>query len=389
LPYLNDPSGNTEYQLGIIPLELGFWITAFVLLCGQALLNTVVALVTYDYLLPTRPNHFLLGYGIVVPTLLAFPLALFRYWRCPNISLMICLAGALPNILTLRVVQAMHGKLPTYCQNNRKMLCLYFASTLLLSFENGKPVLFTRRLLWQKFGHFVSVFVQTSLLLSLLLSTTITSTKYQVFPSSPTNNIFYWGNLGNAFLLASLTSLVLDGGCSGLGILTSCLTGYSLEQFSDAPLTQSTSPSDFWGRRWDRPVQSALRGGCYEPLRDSCSSAVAAFGTFVVSGCIHEYVLWTMSYRGGEHHVYQPRYGRQFVFFLWNGLVLLLERYWRQWTQSYAKTLQQIPRPLQTTFVLMTVLPIAHFFTDEYVLASFYDDASWGFPILKVIVVQR
>jgi Membrane bound O-acyl transferase family len=361
----------TNVQLGILPLDLGFWITSFVLLCGQAVINTLVAVITYECLLPTRKNHFLVGYGLVVPALLLVPLGIYRYWQPPNIAIMLTLMGAVPNILTLRVLEAMHGKLPEYCHNNRKMLCLYFSSTLLLVFRDGKPVPFTRTMFLQKLGHFVSVFLQTSLLLSLLLAN-----DYQVFPSH-SSNLLYWGNLGNALLLASLTSLVLDGGASGLGLLTSCVTGYALDSFCESPLTQSTSPSDFWGRRWDRPVQSALRRGCYAPLRDSYSSAVAAFGTFVISGFIHEYVLLTFSYRG--QHSYQPRYGLQFIFFLWNGVVLILERYWKEWTGGYKLPL---PQPLQTALVLMTVLPIGHLFTDEYVRASFYDDTSWGFPIL-------
>jgi hypothetical protein len=361
----------TDVRLGLIPLDLGFWITTFFLLSCQAVINSLVAVITFEFLLPTCKNNFLVGYGIVVPALLLAPLWIGQYWQPPNITLMLTLMGAIPNILTLRVMEAMHGKLPAYCCNDRKMLCLYFSSTLLLLFRDGTPVPFTRKIFLQKLGHFLNVFVQTSLILSLLLAN-----DYRVFPTHPFN-IFYWGNLGNAFLLASLTSLLLDGGASGLGILTSCLTGHTLDSFCESPLTLSTSPSDFWGRRWDRPVQSTLRRGCYAPLRDSYSSAVAAFGTFVVSGFIHEYVLLTYSFRGG--HSYQPRYGNQFIFFLWNGVVLMLERQWKGWTKDYRI---KLPRPLQTALVLMTVLPIGNLFTDEYIRASFYDDASWGFPIL-------
>ncbi|KAL3932561.1 MAG: hypothetical protein SGARI_003931 [Bacillariaceae sp.] len=196
-------------------------------------------------------------------------------------------------------------------------------------------------------------------------------------------------HLGNTFLSASITS-----GASGLGLLTCCVTGYTLEQFSDSPLTKSTSPSDFWGRRWDRPVQSALRRGCYEPLCDSFGTTTAAFGTFVVSGFIHEYILLTMTFRGGEHS-FQPNYGLQFGFFLWNAAVLMMERWYRRQvktTRTKHVRLSQIhalltslPQRIQTALVLMTVLPIGHWFTDEYIRASFYDDGSWGFPILVLV----
>jgi Membrane bound O-acyl transferase family len=214
------------------------------------------------------------------------------------------------------------------------------------------------------------------------------ATDYHVLPTThSTSSLWDWGHVGNTFLVASLTSLVLDGGATGLGILTSCVTGYTLDTFSESPLTRSTSPSDFWGHRWDRPVQSALKRGCYAPLRDTFSSGVAAFITFVVSGVLHEYVLLIYSCRGGQHS-YRPQLGRQFLFFLWNGVVLILERYWRKWTHDssyYHNAMRWVPGPLQTALVLMTVLPIGHWFTDEYIRASFYNDVSWGFPILVPI----
>lgn len=341
--------------VGVIPLDLGFWITTFTLLCCQALLNMAVALVVYAFLIPNRPNRWLIGYGIVIPALLVAPIWIYAQWQVPNIAIMLCLCGAIPNIITLRVMEAMHGTMPDYV-TSRKMLVLYYSSTLQLLFENGQPVPLTSQRFWIKLRHFLSVFLQTSLLFSILLAT-----DYHPFSN----------HLANAYAMASITSLVLDGGCSGLGLLTSLLTGYTLENFSESPLTQSTSPSDFWGQRWDRPVQSALRRGCYQPMRKRFSSYVAAFGTFVVSGFIHEYMLYTMTFR--SQHIYQPQYGNQFVFFLWNGIVLLLERWFPQ---------VKFPRPIQTALVVMTVLPIAHLFTDEYVRSSFYDDASWGFPIL-------
>ncbi len=347
LPYLG--------TMGLIPLDIGFWITTFTFLCGQALVNMVVALVVYEFLTPQRPNCWLIGYGLVIPSLLLAPIWIYSQWQAPNITLMLCVCGAVPNILTLRVMEAMHGTMPDYV-TNRKMLLLYYSSTLQLMFQNGQPVPLTRQRFWAKLTHFLSVYFQTSLLYSVLLAT-----GYHPFSNY----------LANAYAMASITSLVLDGGASGLGLLTSLVTGYTLENFSESPLTKSMSPSDFWGQRWDRPVQSALRRGCYQPLRKYFSSHVAAFGTFVVSGFIHEYVLYTMTFR--SQHLYQPQYGNQFIFFLWNGIVLLLERFCPR---------VKLPRPIQTALVVMTVLPIAYLFTDEYMRSSFYDDASWAFPIL-------
>ena len=171
-----------------------------------------------------------------------------------------------------------------------------------------------------------------------------------------------------------------------MGLIMSLCTGYTMEKFADAPLTQSTSPSDFWGNRWDRPVESALRRGCFRPLRGAgYSRNTAAFVTFIVSGMIHEYVLWLMAFRQGPpnnplREPYVPSWGNQFMFFLWNGVILLLERRWTghpllQFIQDH------LPKPVRTALVLLTVLPIAQLFTDEYIRSCFFGDAAWGFPL--------
>lgn len=198
-----------------------------------------------------------------------------------------------------------------------------------------------------------------------------------------------------------------------MGLITSLISGYSLEPFSDAPLTKSTSPSDFWGNRWDRPVESSLRRGCYRPLRliGGYSRGVAAFGTFVLSGLIHEYVLWMFTLRHGtpnyrrwhsedigdsandqssKDHIdflqsyTQPAMGKQFIFFAWNAVVVLLERRVAR-HRLFSLMQERLPQPILTFLVLLTVLPIAHLFTDEYIRSGFYGDASWAFPIFLVL----
>jgi hypothetical protein len=191
------------------------------------------------------------------------------------------------------------------------------------------------------------------------------------------------------FGLISIFSYPCAGGASGLGLLQSVGTGYAMESFSDSPLTKSTSPSDFWGRRWDRPVQSALSRGAFRPLRKAgYSRHAAAVATFMVSGVLHEYVLHLMSLRhypddsipnNPLREPYRPTFGSHFVFFVWNGVLLLLERALQgnaiiDWMRT------SLPRPIRTLLVLLMVLPISHLFTDEYIKSCFFSDAAFGFP---------
>lgn len=379
-------------SFGVFPLHFNFWIATFILLSLQTLINIVVATIVYYFIVQAKSQatRQLVGFGVLVPILVVTPLYLCSFLELTNMTIMLCVIGAIPNVLTLRVSEATQGLLPAYATESLRMTLCYFAAPLQIKFDHQtrRPIPFTQPIFYDKLRIFVSVFCQTSVLYSVLIPF-----DYEPFPHRPIDSLldlFYWGNLANRLLMASLTSLVFEGGASGLGLMTSLCTGYTLENFSDSPLTQSTSPSDFWGRRWDRPVQGTLRRGCYLPLLNAgYSQSTAALVTFVVSGFIHEYVLLLMSLSSPNDSPYEPAWGKQFFFFLWNAIVLLMERLlvqrWRakstkekpSWTST-----THIPKPFQTAFVLMTVLPIANFFTDEYIRSGFYDDSSWAFPLL-------
>lgn len=174
-------------------------------------------------------------------------------------------------------------------------------------------------------------------------------------------------------------------GASGLGLITSLLTGISTMSFSNYPLTRSTSPSDFWGRRWNRIIGSGLRRGVYVPARKvGMTRLQGAVLTFATSGILHEYMLLFMTFRGGDKTLrFSPQYGNHLIFFLWCGVVIVLEAVVGR-TSIVNRFSQSLWRPFRTFLVLLTVLPIGHFFTDEYVANSFYGDIALGFPRLRV-----
>eukprot|EP00980_Cylindrotheca_fusiformis_P025898 scaffold14838_cov129-Cylindrotheca_fusiformis.AAC.3 len=284
-----------------------------------------------------------------------------------------------------------HDTLPSFAKESLGSFVLYYAGTLqvLLDEKTKRPVPFSREIFWGKLKAFLAVFAQAAILYSLLLPFD--------FSIAPQRNIrglvdlFYWGNLVNAYVMASLTSVLLEGGASGLGLLTSICTGMTMQNFSDSPMSQSTSPSDFWGNRWDRPVASGLKRGIFVPLRNmGCHRHIAAILTFVASGFMHEYMLIFFTRRQGTQYnnplnkPYEPAFGNQFLFFAWNGIVLWLERALAanpviDWMK------RTLPKPMRTAFVLLTVLPVAHLFTDEYLKSSFYGDAAYAFPIITFV----
>jgi hypothetical protein len=256
----------SKVRISLIPLSLKFWMQAFILLCLQSLFNIAVAtLLYYSIVKPqeedkrqtnrTRKNALsplLIGYGILCPFLLVWPLYLFgNVLEFHNIALMLCLAGAVPNLLLLRVTEAIHGFLPKFCyhsgsdsdspitqsslsketkRNPLLMMILYYSATLQFQFDpkSKQPIPLTRTLFWKKARKFVSVFIQTSLLYSLLLPydykvfsvpTTsvvdqqLTASKVTIFTNILSTVWYFYhpAKLANAYLMASLLSLVLDG----------------------------------------------------------------------------------------------------------------------------------------------------------------------------------
>lgn len=103
-----------------------------------------------------------------------------------------------------------------------------------------------------------------------------------------------------------------------------------------------------------------------------------------MSGLLHEYVLAVIHLKGLETPDEQRRnYGMHMAFFAYNGIIVLIEYALRS-NKVTARYLNEIaavlPKPFITMFVLLTVLPVSHWFTDEYVMSGFYSDYSLGFP---------
>jgi hypothetical protein len=194
-------------------LSLIFWLQSFLLLCLQSIINIGVAIFVYKFIVQQQgKNHtYLLGYGLVCPILLFGPLYLFHVLEFKNVTFMLCVAGAVPNLLLLRVIEAMHGMLPSFAEESAGMFALYYSATLQVKFDSktNRPVPFTRRVFASKVWSFLSVFLQTSVLYSVLIPF-----GYSIAPKRPIHSLidlYHWGNILNAFSMASMTSLLLDG----------------------------------------------------------------------------------------------------------------------------------------------------------------------------------
>jgi hypothetical protein len=380
------PNGASYGLLGVNPL---FWIQLFVLILLESLVNVAAAVVIYSCIIKRRgsTSAYLVGYGFLCPLLLYVPFHLVYYLDLRNTALKIGSAAA-PSLLFFRCLEAMHGTAPAFATKSMESFVLYYVATVQFQFDSKteKPLPALRAELASKAVRFHLLFVQVALLFSVLIPY-----NYRLFPrrdlQSPLD-LFYWGNIGNNFLMASLTSCCLEVGATGVGLVMSLLSGFSTVDVNDNPLTKSTSPSDFWGRRWNRLNSSSMKRGVYQPMcRVGYSKRTAALATFAASGLLHEYILVVMTANSKDATKQDEflLYGSHLAFFLWNGTVLILEHLLKdlavfKWTQ------RNLPAPVQTFLVLLTVLPVATLFTEAYIVNGFYSDYAIGFPRLVHLV---
>jgi hypothetical protein len=428
-------------HIGFVGADIRFWIISFAMLMIQSLVNVLVALIMYYVVVCQQQEHpiqfrqqvppningeksmtgqtmrlisplssYIFVYGIICPSLLYLPFLIVQHCELHNLAYVICITGATPAILFFKCIATVHGTLSPFIMMmgsvtsssttthhhhrhhhhlypiSLKSFIMQYVSAIPFQWDpnTGTFVPFMYSDLWKKVCHFGSVMLQTTILYSIVLPH-----HYQVFPRRPIHTIvdlLYWGNIANHYMMASLTALTLDAGASGIGILMSILFGLQTVSINHSPLTQSSSPSDFWGRRWDVYVAHSLRQGVYVPLRQdgTFSPAMSILATFFVSGVLHEYILIVMRQVSGTTPV---QYGHQFAFFLWCAIIILCERAIKANKTGVAMikyVSSMIPYSVRTMFVVMTVLPLAFLFIDEYVVCGFYNDLAMGFPRIVI-----
>ena len=147
---------------------------------------------------------------------------------------------------------------------------------------------------------------------------------------------------------------------------------------------KSTSPSEFWGKRWNTLVHLGLKHGVYKPTRRHTSSkTLAALAAFAISGLIHEYVNFVMF--GNDRGEYQFTY-KQMIFFGWNAVLIALEYSCGKW-RIFQWMSQHLPQFVITALVLTCALPLAHLFTGDWVKHGYFDAVYLAEPILVCNVV--
>jgi len=72
--------------------------------------------------------------------------------------------------------------------------------------------------------------------------------------------------------------------------------GFATVPAFDQPLTRSTSPRDFWGRRWNLFIHRMMHRSFFAPCARTVGPRVGALAAFAASGLFHEYMWLVMNW---------------------------------------------------------------------------------------------
>lgn len=192
-----------------------------------------------------------------------------------------------------------------------------------------------------------------------------------------------------------MMNLTLAFSLSGASALASLLAGVQFDdRVTNSPMFHSTSPSDFWGRRWNNLIHVGLKQGVYKPVRwTTGNKTLASIAAFCVSGLYHEYVWKVLFFpttsqimEGGGADCCSSCYcdawfGKQLLFFGWNGVLIALEYLVGDKVYSVVGFL---PPLMKSHLVVLLSLPVGHLFTADLTMAGYFEGLQQALPLFQV-----
>jgi len=320
---------------------------------------------------------------------------------------MIVMGGAFI-LQTLRCIAAIHGTTtPLSVEKKVFNYCIYYCSIVNLIYDTttGEFVFTDTKYRYMEALSKFKTFLVSSILLGLMFSI-LEPMEYKPYKDDGSDiGLFHWKHLVNNFCFAYTWHLCLLSGSSLFGFAVALLTGIQTIDLTINPLFGSSSPSDFWGRRWNNVVHKALKDAVFRPMIPNVNPALTVIAVFLCSGFLHEYILMTaelgLSQFGSDdvndkQNITNVKYGFQTIFFLWNAIILLCEyslssrgrHYWMTTTTKFKfvrRIWNSLPSVVVSLLVVFTVLPLAHWFSDGMLEVSILPHYRFGFPMFVIV----
>lgn len=385
-------------RFGLLAPRIEFWLALITSLIIGSIFSALVSCIVYHFIVVPRKNSekqniqsmtpFIVGFGIIMPLCIASPYYGLRYFsiKCKIIKFF---AGVSQITSFFRCSEAMFGFLPSNVDDSLKKLIVYNALPVEIKFDSNGTALGSK---WYDVKYYLASWVKYIVILGIY-SSILQSYDYQPYPNKEGPalkdinilNGFGYNQLMNNLLATVMFQIYLTTFGLGLNFLASLL-GFQLIPFMLNPMFESSSVSDFWGRRWNLVVHGMLKRGVYKPVRAKYSRFAASVTSFIASGLFHEWLLSVVFYPDSEDGTcspicYQVGYGRNTLFFIWNAILIGLEHA-ISGNVLFKLFNKHLPATAISLMVASTALPMAHWFTNDYVRTDFFKDGQIGFPLI-------
>eukprot|EP00527_Entomoneis_sp_CCMP2396_P009187 CAMPEP_0198137908 /NCGR_PEP_ID=MMETSP1443-20131203/1339_1 /TAXON_ID=186043 /ORGANISM="Entomoneis sp., Strain CCMP2396" /LENGTH=423 /DNA_ID=CAMNT_0043799481 /DNA_START=229 /DNA_END=1500 /DNA_ORIENTATION=- len=380
----------------------GLWNQLIVALLIQLFFQIVFAVLIYKLIVQKRGSSssfitspFLLGYGVIMPVALYIPFEIMEFLLARNRSVKMGFA-LLPTIVCFRCIEAMHGTSPAAVENSLTNYVTYY--TTVSHFEWDEKTMERRKITAREIGvafvRIVYFFTAASLWLSFLIHV-----NYQPMESTVALDSFHLSfdllhpaHLINTYCLLVLVYFVLATGFE-LTTFGEQIKGYATKPIFDNPLFSSRSIREFWGKKWDLMIHRVLKHGAFLPARKvfaesgytpAVSNGMGTLAAFFASGLLHEYT-WACifyEYRDDdecEENCFSPLPSKLTLFFLYNCVTMLIEHYYGRHLTFF----ESWPSIIVSTLLVLTALPVSHWYSGDWVVGGYFDDFSVGLWHIK------
>jgi len=406
-----------ERKYGILIPKSTFQVQVTILVVFQVIACAIFAALVYNLIiLPKRQNSYLssgvylIGFGVIIPAASIMPFLIMEELDIRNKMLRTALVAPCINVI-FRCLEAMFGFTPPAPGASLKNYCLYYASLTEPYYDPKtlEPVPSTKKDVLDSIIEFLKSFVGWSILLSLLapygFELCETSVKAHTLDHG-IMDLLELGHVVNNLLAVFLIGANLEYSSRCVSLIANTLLGIKCMKIMEPnAIFGSTSPSDFWGRRWNLVVHNEIKRGIYLPARRYFPKTVAAMATFFASGLMHEFMNAVLFYTHDSernsngicndkyndndnyhnyhfhHSCFYPIYGKNMILFSWCGFIVLIEQLYGgddkcrvfRWINNC------VPQIVITALLIMTVLPMCHLLSGDWVVGGFFAHMAPGF----------
>jgi hypothetical protein len=146
-------------------------------------------------------------------------------------------------------------------------------------------------------------------------------------------------------------------------------------------------PADHIMLLFPRELMSLVffQGGIFLPSQKFVHAKIAVLITFLASGVFHDFIHSCVFYNhsslfdknGTCDACYYPIYGKLTAFFLYTGVIMLLQRPLGQ-LAPFQWMARNVPTPIKATLLVLIHLPVGHWYYGDWVVGGFFRNFAVG-----------